>query len=592
MGGVAARGRVDDQGGEGVAAAETEAAALEKIGEDLAAVLTDAEREIGTLAGGFEELARATNMVLESAAAVVGCAEGEKVISLPPRVEQLESTTRIFLQERLTATGAILETVTGEAALLGRLSQQTQAQRAIAKETEMLRVLTNIEVARLGEVGASFEYLAHELSDFSQAVVKSTGELMGHMEERKKMVEETRRTLARELPRMREEFGQMDAGVRSAVADVGSIVQHLAKTPAQFRRYVEEIAAEIAGVVAAIQGHDITRQQIEHVRDAVQAMAAELRGRRTEVRGGNAEEPAGLAIALKIQSYQLRSIRETVEGWTAQIRRCLEGIGRIASSEILELAPAVLAEERRLSTQLSGIERLEEECLAADTKVRGSFARIAGLMQLVSEHLERSKAVRERLQLLMFNSIVEASHLGTQADGILAISTTIKRIAAAWSGITGESEQVMDEIARLVDGSGTALGVFEQGRRVEMNEAGGAMREGLEILRGAAACAERKGREIQQQIGSVREKLVRIGGSRDRLEGCFGLLTAALEGLERMRKAMPAAEEGGGDAEAVERRFSAGYTTEMEGAVLRAALRGGPLPTAASSFATSSVELF
>jgi hypothetical protein len=568
------------------------AAALEKIGDDLAAVLTDAEREIGTLAGGFEELARATNVVLESAAAVVGCAEGEKVISLAPRVEQLEGATRSFLQERLTATGAILETVTGEAALLGQLSRQTQAQRAIAKETEMLRVLTNIEVARLGEVGASFEYLAHELSDFSQAVVKSTGELMGHTQERKKMVEETRRTLARELPRMREQFGQMDAGLRSAVADVGSIVQHLAKAPAQFRRYVEEIAEEIAGVVAAIQGHDITRQQIEHVRDAVHATAAELRERRTEVRTGNAEERAELALALKVQSYQLRSIRETVAGWTAQIRRCLEGIGRIASSEILELAPAVLAEERSLSTQLSGIEGLEEECLAADTKVRGSFAGTAGLMQLVSEHLERSKAVRERLQLLMFNSIVEASHLGRQADGILAISTTIKRIAAAWSGITSESEKAMDEIAGLVDASGAALAVFEQGRRVEMNEAGGAMREGLEILRGAAACAERKGREIQEQIGAVREKLVRIGGSRDRLEGCFGLLTAALEALEQMRNAMPAAEEAGRDAEAVERRFSAGYTTEMERAVLRAALRGGPLPTASSSFAASSVELF
>ena len=45
---------MDNRGGEEVAVAEREAAALEKIGEELAAVLTDAEREIGTLVGGLK----------------------------------------------------------------------------------------------------------------------------------------------------------------------------------------------------------------------------------------------------------------------------------------------------------------------------------------------------------------------------------------------------------------------------------------------------------------------------------------------------------------------------------------------------------
>jgi hypothetical protein len=572
----------------------TEAAAeLEKVGEELGAVLRDTELEIGALAGGFEGLARATRLVLEGTAAVVGCAEGTAVQSLPLRVEQLDRSTRDFLQERLTATAGILDTVTGEAALLGRLTRQTQAQRAIARETEMLRVLTNIEVARLGAVGASFEYLAHELSDFSQAVAKSTGELMGHTEERRKTVEETRRTLSREVPRMREEFGSMEEGLGDAVSAVASIVHDLAETPGRFRRCVEEIAAQIAGVVAAIQAHDITRQQIEHVQSAVRAIAAELRETGQDRKGsGEAERRAGLAIWLRIQSYQLRRIRETVEGWTVQIRTCLEGIGRIASSDILALEPAVLAEERSLSLQLEGIERVEEACVAADEKVRASFAGIAGLMHLVNEHLERSRTVRDRLQLLMFNSIVEASHLGTQADGILAISTTIKRIAVDWSRTTSESEKAVAEIAVLVEASGRTLAVFAEGQRLQMKEARSAMREGLQILRGAAACAEAKGLEIQEQTHVVRERIAGIGGSRDRLESCFARLSAALSVLDQVREAIPVAEEAVCDAEAVEQRFAAEYTTETEREVLRAALSGGPLPAVSTGFGGNGVELF
>ena len=33
-------------------------------------------------------------------------------------------------------------------------------------------------------------------------------------------------------------------------------------------------------------------------------------------------------------------------------------------------------------------------------------------MQLVNEHLGKSKAVRDCLQLLTFNSIIEATHVG------------------------------------------------------------------------------------------------------------------------------------------------------------------------------------
>jgi hypothetical protein len=322
---------------------------------------------------------------------------------------------------------------------------------------------------------------------------------------------------------------------------------------------VEDIARQIAGVVAAVQAHDITRQQIEHVQAALETIAAELSG---EERPSSGETGAGLAV----QSYQLRSVRETVRGWTAQIRTCLEAIGHIASSEILELGPVVLAQQSALGAHLTRIEKLEEECEADNARVQASFAGISGLMQLVNEHLERSKVVRDRLQLLMFNSIVEASHLGSQADGILEISTTIKRISATWGEITTGSEAATEEIRTLVEAS-------KEGLRAARSETMGS----LGILREAAKCAE-------------------IGSAGNRLEVCFGQLDTARTGIESAQRALE--QEGGPgsgtgfDAEAVERRFSADYTTEMERAVLRAALAGGPMPVAQPNFAGNSVELF
>jgi hypothetical protein len=185
--------------------------------------------------------------------------------------------------------------------------------------------------------------------------------------------------------------------------------------------------------------------------------------------------------------------------------------------------------------------------------------------------------VRDRLQLLMFNSIVEASHLGSQADGILEISTTIKRISATWGEITTGSEAATEEIRTLVEQSRTTLEAFSEASKEGLRAARSETMGSLGILREAAKCAE-------------------IGSAGNRLEVCFGQLDTARTGIESAQRALE--QEGGPgsgtgfDAEAVERRFSADYTTEMERAVLRAALAGGPMPVAQPNFAGNSVELF
>jgi prefoldin subunit 5 len=556
---------------------------LRQLEDQLGTLMRSAEREMESLGRDFEGLASATTAILESAGQIVGCAEGERMALMLPEVQKLSAAAKLFIRDRLEASSGILDTVIAEDGLLKRLSDLTRGQKAIVRETEMLRVLTNIEVARLGDVGAGFQYLAHELDDFSQSVARSTGELTSHTQERRRAISETRRSLGVELPEMRQEYARIEVSLDDAMTAVDATLGELRQTPARFRNSVQNVAEEIAGVVAAVQAHDITRQQMEHVQDALGTIAAALES-------GDAAEDGALRAGLAIQAYQLRNIRVTVDGWLAQIRRCLEGIARIASAEILRIGPMMLNEERALSSQLARVERLEEECEAGDARVQASFSGITGLMQLVSEHLERSKSVRDRLQLLMFNSIIEASHLGTQADGILEISTTIKRISASWGEITAQSEAAAQEIQTLVEQSRATLETFSEGGYGALREARSGTKDAVRILGEAARCAASRGMDIEAAVQMLKGSIAEIGGTGDRLEMDFRWLTTALQAIEAARQQL---SEGGPpcDAAELERRFSAPYTTEIERAVLRAALRGDSLP-AAQSFSGNSVELF
>jgi methyl-accepting chemotaxis protein len=570
------------------------AATLEQAERELELLVRDSEHEVEGVAGDFGGLARETDGILSLAAAIVGCVETESILAVLDRVESMGGVARQFLEERLKATAGILETVVAEAKLLVRLSELTGAQRAIARETQTLSVLTNIEVARLGELGIGFQYLAHQLDDFSQSVAKGTRELSSHTEERRSAIEETRRMLVVELPHIRENLARTETRLGNALGVVNARLTELSRTPEQFRGCVAEIAGRIAGVVAAVQVQDITRQRVEHVGESLGLIRSLVSG----LEDGETEEACGLppiVAGLAIQGYQLRSVGETVGEWVSRIRSCIDGILRISCSEVVGIGPAVLLEVRELLEKLGGIEALEGESQAVNGEVESTLGGLSNLMQLVGEHLARSTEVRDRLRLITFNSIIEASHLGSEADAILEISQSIKRLAGVWSEITDRSGRAMEEILRLVEQVEGGMTHFSEEGSNDLRQAQAETRAGLESIGRAADAAGRQAQEIEAATGSLKGRIAAIGVRAERLDGCFARIARVEKQIEELKRQFES--EGPGfsgrwDEAEVEKLFAAGYTTEIEREVLRAALRGEPLPSQQLSLAGNDVELF
>ncbi len=569
---------------------------LDRAKGELQALARTTETEIGSVARAFEGLAGHADTILNLAAAIIGCVESEGVRTVLPKVQTLGAAARGFIGERLQATAGILETVTTEVKLLRQLSLATRGQTGIALETKALSVLTNIEVAHLGTMGVGFQYLARELADFSKSVAKDTQELTSQTEGRRSAIEETKRVLSAELPRLREEWARIEADLGDALVVVDSSLSQLLKTPVQFRACVEEIAQQIAGVVAAVQAHDITRQQIEHVQEALAIISARMRGNESAENGIDHAQELPLAYAgLTIQIYQLKTIKETVANWASQIRSCMGGILRVSASELVGIGPVVLAQEGEVSGQLAQIELLESKSQAYSERLHRTLGGLSSLAQLVTEHVQRSKSVRDRLQLLTFNSIIEANRLGTQADAILAIAKSIKGISAEWREVTDQSGQALGEILNLVKQTNEVMEAFSEAGNERLREAQVQTRAVLDNLRTGAAFAGKQAREMKVATEKMQAKVAEVGRSGDLLDACMGRVDAVLTEVENVTRQLeidhPEVKERY-DAAEVEQLFSASYTTEMERDVLHAALRGTALPVAQQTFEGNSVELF
>ena len=564
---------------------------LDNAGQELHSLLRDSETEIATVTAEFQELAHHTDAILHLAAGVIGGIENESVTSILPNVQVLGAMATQFIQDKVHEVHQILDTVKTEAALLDRLSQLTQGQRSIARETHTLSVLTKIEVARLGQIGSGFEYLAHQLDDFSQSVDESTADLAYHTNEQRHAIQETLRALGIELPRIQEEFAKIDSELGAALTETDSSLREFFQAPAQLRYCVTDLASQIIGVVTAVQSHDITRQQIEHVQEAMQLISESFPqqdGPQNELAG----KPSMIIGGLSIQIYQLKSIQETVSTWVSQIGKCMDAIQSISSAELKGIGPMVLVQEQQLSQQLGRIEAMQQRCQADAERIESALTGLSTLTLLVGEHLARSKSVRDRIQLLTFNSIIESSRLGAKADAILEISQSIKRISAAWSELTSRSGHANEEILSLVEQARVGINGSSGDR---LREAQVGIAAGLEGLRAAATYTADQAPEIEILVGRLQAKIVEVSAARDRLDACFartGTVLCELEELKRQYAVNSPVALSENDQRNVESVFSASYTTEIEREVLRAALLGAPLPTAQQNLAGNDVELF
>lgn len=495
---------------------------------------------------------------------------------------------REFLKRRLEAATTILETLQKQERLLQQLTQVTQKQKGIAFHLRALSVLINVEVARLGNAGGNFQLLAQESTTFSKSLSQQSLELAADTESRQRTIAETRGGLAANLASLRSEVAGMEEDIAKTLRVIDAGLSHQITIPRQFRRCMEETSQQIVGVVAAIQAQDITRQQTEHVRQGLQLIASRVAA---ATRGDDLSE---VYAALNIQSCQLKSIQETVGSWTSQMRRCLQGIAQLSASEVAGIGPTVLEQERELSLQLSQIELLQEKSQDYSEQMQRTLGGLSNLAELIHSHLERSQAIRDRLEILMFNSLIEAERLGQRGAVVSAIANLIKGVSAEWNSLGERSRLALSELLELGEQTTGLMEVFSEASRQKLRQDQAQTRNTLDKLREEAALVAKEAAQIETVMERMQAKLAAAGDAGDRLQACFGQFEPALSEIEYLARAL---EENDTrmprcDMAEVEGWFSTLYTTEMERDVMRAALGGASLPVAAQSFAGNAVELF
>jgi len=305
----------------------------------------------------------------------------------------------------------------------------------------VLASLARIETARLGSGGADFGNLAEEVKSLTGSI-ESSGQ--GILEASAVLNANMRAAIARAASLRARELRELPGLIAEVLDSLGSLEERHARareTSSHQAADYHEVSEAIGDLITSIQFHDVTRQQIEHVAEAL----AKLNG------GGT----SNTLSVLTLQSSQLAHAERVFQAAVERIERALEEIAaRVdAMSEASRTLLGVSSDEHdsfflgmegRFTAILQILEASEQTVEETRTAL-GDLNETAGRIRISANQV---RDVEIRIRRLALNATIRATEIGEAGNALGVLAEVMHRLAAESGTITDEVSEAVDRICR------------------------------------------------------------------------------------------------------------------------------------------------
>jgi len=448
------------------------------------------------------------------------------------------------------------------------ISRAIDAVSPLVRTFDVLGIMTRIESSRFEAAGMTFTGLAESVTALSRQIREQMsttagsatvlGETIGAAAEQIREVARSRRQILGPLAR------QIGAGLvkirdhRARISHAGNLLA------ARF----QGISEAVGDLVTALQAHDIVRQQIEHI---VQAL-----------------ENARSSGIIRLQAAQLDHSRRTFENSLQQIRNSLARIER-EIAEVAEESASLLgrsgtADESYLSgveSDLAGILGILEAGRRADRLLREAAVSIRERVSGMAQTISGVHIVGLEMQRLALNATIHAVRLGEDGGALEIVAYATRNLAQNAGSAASTIENLLTAMNEGVSGLEISTEASD-GSEAQIAQ----LRHGLDGLRSVQDEARGANDRTSELIAGLNQRIHEAIGAFGAPEEFLDVLAAAGKALHDL-----SADAGAVDSAAMD-EIASTYTMDSERAVHKALYEAVPAAEEATAAQDDSVEFF
>ena len=401
----------------------------------MAGTTEDEFLQIGSEIQGFYQRSRD---ITQMSSQLVQVVSGESVHGLTGRLQQMMTDMESYLSEARIRSSESCNTLELVQDFLGKLSEPLEGFQKMNKALRMLSISTKIESARLGELGSGFINLAMDVEKLSHQVNDKSTAILAHRHLLATMIDSN-------LATVRSSESAQDATVASSLASTASSLHELVSVNQRCTHFgvtVSAISAEvtenISEVVSSMQMHDMTRQQVEHIVEALERLLSDL-----PVSAATAPDE-GRSLALIVESGDVCELQEaqlrfaSAELYTAvcTIVDNLRDVARkqsLMADETHNVAGAADSSGTSfvdvMSQGMGAITAALTSCARADQNMSDTMKKVALTIGEIAVFVTDIEAIGSEIELIALNAQIKAALTGPEGAALGVLAEAIKRLS-------------------------------------------------------------------------------------------------------------------------------------------------------------------
>jgi len=428
--------------------------------EQIAALMDltgNTEEEFLALGAQFHGFHAQAGEIVANVQEMMAQISGERAATTSAALEELVARMERFLTDAEQETTTIAEAFSHILSLFNAVEEPLSNFKKINKVLRMLGTATKIESARMGTGAAGFETLANDVAAMSVQVVEKAARVLTQKQE-------LTATLQSALRQVSGAEALQSAHVRGTLQRVRDDVQLLDDVNSRcsaavdlVNRMSREMADGISKVVMSMQSHDITRQQIEHVHEALAEVVGHCERQpedATPVR--QVIQEAG--DICELQAAQLRHAAAEFHGEVSSICNNLQQVAAGAMDLSRQIGDLMGVADEAGSSFLLEMERalvFVNTTLAESAQMNQALAQVmASVADKVGEialFVKEIAYIGGEIELIALNAQIKSARAGVEGAALGVLAEAIQRLSAETGELTAATSSILLQITTATD---------------------------------------------------------------------------------------------------------------------------------------------
>ncbi|MBF0616634.1 MAG: hypothetical protein HQK88_07430 [Nitrospirae bacterium] len=337
--------------------------------------------------------------------------------------------------------------------ILGNLNNILQLEEFLKKLSRTISIigtLMRIESARAGN--ADFNVTTDVVDSLARQIIKGTADMVLSIKEANTAIDAINNLRAPFVSLYEHELASAKGRIKGILEKIHAMADQAKWLCERISHRAYKISPELGEVVTAIQFHDITRQQMEHVAEVMHEINAKMtdfynldeKGKYTLIRW--------MHDALKIQISQLQFVLSETEKAAHKISSSLSKVSELQGAQA-EDATTILDEEQSGKDRIKRMGHVLEALLDVLTTVNytttsminnitGTSSKLDGMTVQVTN----IRTISDNMNLLALNSIIKVARTGSAGHGLGVLAEEISKQSKSAQNRIDEGAKIINDV--------------------------------------------------------------------------------------------------------------------------------------------------